>query len=217
MIIEDDVSLREELARFLKENGFLCEEIKEYENCLEIVEKSDASLLLLDINLPNVNGEFLCREIRKTNNIPIIMVTSRKSELDELICMQYGADDYVCKPYNPQILLARIEAVLKRYHPENTTRISYQDMKLNLSKGVIEKGNEEIELSKNEAKILYFLLKNKGVIRTREEIMDYLWGSEEFIDDNTLTVNINRLRKKLEMLGYENMIQTRRGQGYMIS
>lgn len=217
MIIEDDVVLREELARFLKNNGYECEIITTFDNVVDVVLKRNASLLLLDINLPDVNGKYLCREIRKETAMPIIMVTSSTSEIDELISIQYGADDYITKPYNPQILLARIEAVLKRYHPTISTKIVYKDMQLNLSKSTLEKGDEEMELSKNEAKILYFLLKNQGVIKARDEIMDYLWGNEEFIDDNTLTVNINRLRKKLEMFGYENMIQTKRGQGYLIS
>lgn len=218
LVVEDDLVLRKELTLFLENNGYNVETLEDFENSLSFIQASDANLILMDINIPGVNGEFLCREIRKSSDVPIIMVTSRNSEMDELISMNYGADDYITKPYNPQILLVRIEAVLKRINRSNTTSIQFRDLQLNLSKSIIETSDhKEIEVSKNEAKILYFLLKNKGCIIAREEIMDFLWGSDEFVDDNTLTVNINRLRKKLEEIGYEDVIETKRGQGYLIS
>ena len=144
------------------------------------------------------------------------MVTSRNSEIDELMCMSYGADDYITKPYNPQILLVRIEAVLKRMYRNDSLRLSYHDLILNVSKSMLERGKQNIELSKNETRIFHYLLKQRGRITSREEIMDYLWGSDEFVDDNTLTVNINRLRKKLSEIGYDDVIETKRGQGYLI-
>lgn len=216
LIVEDDVSLRNELELFLRNNGYEVEVLESFEDSLNKILSITCDLILMDINIPGLNGEYLCREIRKSSNVPIIMVTSRNSELDELMSMSYGADDYITKPYNPQILLVRIEAVLKRVNNANTTIISYKEIKLNLSKSVIEANNLEIELSKNESKILYYLLKNKGTIIAREEIMDFLWGSDEFVDDNTLTVNINRLRRKLQDIGYDDVIETRRGQGYII-
>lgn len=216
LIVEDDVSLRNELELFLRNNGYEVEVLESFDDSLNKILSITCDLILMDINIPGLNGEYLCREIRKSSNVPIIMVTSRNSELDELMSMSYGADDYITKPYNPQILLVRIEAVLKRVNNANTTIISYKEIKLNLSKSVIEANNLEIELSKNESKILYYLLKNKGTIIAREEIMDFLWGSDEFVDDNTLTVNINRLRRKLQDIGYDDVIETRRGQGYII-
>lgn len=216
LIVEDDISLKNELMLFLNNNGYEVTTIEDFEHSLEQILATSCDLILMDINIPGLNGEYLCREIRKTSNVPIIMVTSRNNEIDELMSMSYGADDYITKPYNPQILLVRIEAVLKRVNNANTTLISYKNIKLNLSKSVIEANNQEIELSKNESKILYFLLKNKGQIIAREEIMDFLWGSDEFVDDNTLTVNINRLRRKLADIGYCDVIETRRGQGYII-
>lgn len=216
LIVEDDVTLRTELKLFLNNNGYDVAVLEKFEDSLNDILAITCDLILMDINIPGLNGEYLCREIRKSSNVGIIMVTSRNSELDELMSMSYGADDYITKPYNPQILLARIEAVLKRLNNTNATIISYKDIKLNLSKSVIETPSQEIELSKNESKILYFLLKNKGNIIAREEIMDFLWGSDEFVDDNTLTVNINRLRKKLQDIGYEDVIETKRGQGYII-
>lgn len=216
LIVEDDVSLRNELELFLRNNGYEVEVLESFDDSLNKILSITCDLILMDINIPGLNGEYLCREIRKSSNVPIIMVTSRNSELDELMSMSYGADDYITKPYNPQILLVRIEAVLKRVNNANTTIISYKEIKLNLSKSVIKANNLEIELSKNESKILYYLLKNKGTIIAREEIMDFLWGSDEFVDDNTLTVNINRLRRKLQDIGYDDVIETRRGQGYII-
>lgn len=216
LIVEDDISLRNELELFLSNNGYEVEALESFDDSLNKILSITCDLILMDINIPGLNGEYLCREIRKSSNVAIIMVTSRNSELDELMSMSYGADDYITKPYNPQILLVRIEAVLKRVNNANTTIISYKEIKLNLSKSVIEANNQEIELSKNESKILYYLLKNKGTIIAREEIMDFLWGSDEFVDDNTLTVNINRLRRKLQDIGYDDVIETRRGQGYII-
>ncbi len=217
LIVEDDNVIRDELAVFLENNGYTVDKLIDFSKSLDYINKSDADLILMDISIPGLNGEFLCREVRKTSDVPIIMVTSRNSEMDELISMSYGADDYITKPYNPQILLVRIEAIMKRIHAKDMSVIQYQGIQLNLSRSVLIAADKEIELSKNEAKILYFLLKNKGTIIAREEIMDFLWGSDEFVDDNTLTVNINRLRKKLEELGYDSLIETKRGQGYLIA
>ena len=216
LIVEDEVKIREELQSFLNNNGYETETIKRFENTLEEILNYDIDLILLDINIPNQNGMYLCKEIRKKNQTPIIIVTSRNNEMDELICMNYGADDFITKPYNPQILLAHVEAVLNRYKPDLSQLITYKDIKLNVAKSVIETQKEEIELSKNELKIFTYLLNKRGTIVSRYDLMDYLWNSEVFVDDNTLTVNITRLRKKLEDIGLDNVIETRRGQGYII-
>ena len=216
LIIEDEVKLRQELEVYLNNNGYLTKVIVSFENTLEQMNQFDGDLILLDINLPNVNGQFLCKEYRKNSSKPIIIVTSRNNEMDELMCINYGADDFVTKPYNPLILLARIEAVLKRTQPTSDVLISYEKIKLDVSKSSIIDKNKVIELSKNELKIFYFLLLHRGKIKSREELMAYLWDSDMFVDDNTLTVNINRLRKKLEDIGLNDVIHTRRGQGYII-
>ena len=143
-------------------------------------------------------------------------MTSLNSELDELMCINYGADDFVTKPYNPLILLARIEAVLKRANPKEELIINYQDICLDVSKSSIIKNNQVVDLSKNELKIFYYLLSHRGIIISREKLMSYLWDSDMFVDDNTLTVNINRLRKKLEDVGLKDVILTKRKQGYII-
>lgn len=216
LIVEDESKIREELQNFLNNNGYEATSIDNFENTLTDILNKETELILLDINIPNQNGMFLCKEIRKESKVPIIIVTSRNSDMDELICMNYGADDFIAKPYNPQILLAHIEAVLKRFKPDLEQVIIYKNIKINIAKSIIETNNEEIELSKNELKIFTYLLDKRGTIVSRDELMDYLWNSEVFVDDNTLNVNVNRLRKKLEDIGLENVIETRRGQGYTI-
>ena len=216
LIIEDEVKIREELGNFLKNNGYDVFTIDNFDNTLKDILSKDSDLILMDVNIPGVNGMHLCREIRKEVKTPIIVVTSRNSEMDELICMNYGADDFITKPYNLQILLAHIEAVIKRSKPEVSNFLEYMGMKINLSKGVLEYDGDSIVLTKNELSILAYLLENRGKVVSRDDLMSYLWDSEMFVDNNTLTVNITRLRKKLEELGFENVIETRRGWGYII-
>ncbi|WP_294578676.1 response regulator transcription factor [uncultured Thomasclavelia sp.] len=216
LIVEDEVKLRQELATFLNNNGYTTKEVADFRDTLDQMLHFDGDLILLDINLPNVNGQFLCKEYRKQANKPIIIVTSRNDEMDELMCINYGADDFITKPYNPLILLARIEAVLKRMHPQNELVINYQDIQLDVSKSCLIKEKQIVDLSKNELKIFYYLLSHRGTIISRDTLMSYLWDSDMFVDDNTLTVNINRLRKKLEDIGLSNVILTKRKQGYII-
>lgn len=215
LIVEDDIELSKELKLLLEQNGYQAEIVSDFSNTKQQILENNSDLVLLDINIPNENGEYLLKEIRKTSNVPIIMVTSRNTELDEVVSMSYGADDYITKPYNPTILLLHIEALFKRIE-KNSPRLRYRHIELNLEKGTIEAGTEEIILSKNELMIFSYLLKNQGKIVTRENIMNYLWNTEEFIDDNTLTVNINRLRKRLLDVGLGDCIETRRGQGYIL-
>lgn len=215
LLVEDEIKLREELKIFLENNGYSVDIIDNFDDTLNLIKKNSCDLILMDINLPNINGEYLVKEFRKESNTPIIMVTSKNTEIDELMSINYGADDFITKPYNPQILLARIERLLKRTgNVEN--KITYKDLILDVSKSIIINNNEIIDLSKNEFRIFCFLLINQGKIISRDELMNYLWDNNEFIDDNTLTVNINRLRTKLESIGYNDVIITRRGQGYII-
>ena len=218
LIVEDDEKLRKELKIFLEKNGYEVKILEKFENAIQDILKENADLILLDINLPYTDGEYICKEIRKVSDLPIIMVTSRNSEIDELICLNNGADQYVVKPYNVQILLAKIEGLLKRTKnvESNQNKINCNDFILNISKSCIEKGEEQKELTKNELKILHYLALKKGQIVSRDEIINYLWDSESFIDDNTLTVNMARLRTKLDELGVRDSIETKRGQGYML-
>ena len=218
LIIEDDKKLRKELETFLNKHGFIAKGLEKFDNTIQDILNENADLILLDINLPYTDGEFVCKEVRKTSDVPIIMVTSRDNEIDELMSLNYGADQYVTKPYNIQILLAKINGLLKRNKKSDKEmqEIDCDGFKLNIAERVIKKEDRKIELTKNEYTILYYLCINRGRIVSRDEIMDYLWESEEFIDDNTLSVNVKRLRGKLEELGLVDRIQTRRGQGYII-
>ena len=218
LVVEDDEKLRNELKIFLNNNGYEVYCLETFENPIEDILKENADLVLLDINLPNSDGEYICKELRKVSNIPIIMVTSRDNEIDELISLNNGADQYITKPYNIRILLAKVSGLLKRSQnmEANQNKINYNGLTLDISKSIIEKENEKIELTKNELKILHYLLLNKDKIISRNELMDYLWESESFIDDNTLSVNMKRLRNKLEELGMKDCIETKRGQGYIL-
>lgn len=218
-IVEDEKTIRDELSIFLARYGYEVEAAESFENIIEDIKKSNSDLILLDINLPIFDGYYICREVRKFSEIPIIVVTSRDSDIDELMSMNLGADDFVTKPYNTQILLARIEAILKRVNRSLTPQdvLEYKDMKVNLSNGTVNYNDKTIEVTKNELKILSYLIKNKGKIVSRENLMNYLWDCEMFIDDNTLSVNVTRIRKKLEEIGLKNIIETRRGLGYIIS
>ncbi len=217
LIVEDDKKIREELSSFLSKNGYECEAPEEFENIIEDILSRKTDLILLDINLPIYDGYYICREIRKKSQIPIIVVTSRDTELDELMAMNLGADDFITKPYNTHILLARISSVLRRSSKEIVSdRVDCGQFSINLSKSVFEYNGQEHELTKNELKILTFLYEKRETIVSRDELMTQLWDSDMFVDDNTLTVNINRLRKKLEEAGLEQVIETKRGRGYMV-
>ena len=218
LIIEDAETLRNELAAFLRNYGYEVEAPDDFQNVMKYASQEDIHLILLDINLPVFDGYYICREIRKTSQVPIIIVTSRDTEIDELMSMNLGADDFVTKPYNTQILLARIENILRRtYAKQESAVLSFKDLQLHLANGTISYRGKQEELTKNELKILHCLMKNKDKIVSREQLMEDLWSSDLFVDDNTLSVNITRLRKKLEAIGMDNPIETRRGMGYIMS
>ena len=217
LIIEDDEKLREELKIFLNKNGYEATTLITFEKTIQDILQTNPDLILLDINLPNTDGEYICKEIRKQSNMPIIIVTSRDNELDELLSINNGADHYITKPFNIQILLAKIGSLLRRTNMQEVNdKIDVKDFILNTSNSTIEKDGKTIELTKNEYKILKYLVQNRGKILSREDIMECLWESESFIDDNTLTVNITRLRNKLEELELKELLETKRGQGYIL-
>ena len=217
IIVEDHEPIRKELSILLKKYGYEIVTIENFETVVEDCLNENADLILLDINLPLYDGYYICREIRAKSEVPIIIVTSRDSEMDELMSMNLGADDFITKPYNTQILLARITAMLKRTQKNNAdTMMQYQGMKLQLNNSTVVYEDQIIELSKNEMRILYKLLQHRGTIVSRDQLMETLWQSNEFIDDNTLTVNVNRVRKKLESIGLKEFIKTKRGQGYIV-
>ncbi len=218
MIIEDNQQLQNEIGILLTRNGYSVMKINEFDNIPKLVKESSPHLILLDINLPYDDGFKICTEIRSFSNIPIIFVTSRDTNIDELMSITLGGDDFITKPYNAQILLARINSLLKRVYPSEKANdfIEYNGVRLNVLSSNVEYGDKEIELTKNELKILHYLLINKGKIVSRVDIMEYLWDSAMFVNDNTLTVNITRLRNKFEEIGISDFIKTKRGQGYII-
>lgn len=215
MIVEDDEAMGYELKELLQNSGYEATILKDFKDSLQEILSYSPDLLLLDINIPYMNGEMLLQNLRKQSNIPVIMVTSRNSETDEALSISYGADDYITKPYNPNILLLRIGAVLKRTTSTNTS-LNYKDALLNTQKGTIKRGDTEVVLTKNEMIIFCCLLSHQNEIVTRDALMSDLWNNEEFINDNALTVNISRLRNKLKSIGYEDAIDTRKGQGYIL-
>jgi two-component system response regulator protein GraR len=215
MIIEDDTIISKELYELLVNAGYEALILKDFSNAKEEILKSNIDLILLDINIPYQNGEQLLKEIRKESNIPVIMVTSRANETDEILSISYGADDYITKPYSPTILLLRIQNIFKRL--DNSTEVlKYKDLEVSISRGTLSGNNKELELTKNEMLIFQHLLNNQNRIVSRDELMTILWNNEEYINDNALTVNISRLRSKLEDFGYPNAIETRKGQGYIL-
>lgn len=214
-IIEDDTSIAMELKELLEKSGLEAVVTTDFKTILDQLKEEEIDLILLDINLPNINGETLLQQIRKEYSIPIIMVTSKNNELDEVLSMSYGADDYITKPYNPTILLLRIEAVLKRMHHQEEC-LNYHNVKVIPQKGILKQNDTEVILTKNEMIIFLYLLQNKDRIVTRDELMTDLWNNNEYINDNALTVNISRLRGKLKDLMLDEKIETRKGQGYIL-
>ena len=215
MIIEDEPALRDELSVLLQNAGYEPIAVTDYDNVSEQMKVADADLILLDINLPNVNGETLLQDFRKEHDTPVIMLTSRTTEIDEVLSMSYGADDYITKPYNPTILLLRISAVLKRSAKVGAVQ-KYHDVEVSTVKGsLIRNGSEQI-LTNNEMIIFQLLLNRQGEIVTRDALMTALWDNDEFVNDNALSVNISRLRGKLAELGLLDAIETRKKQGYVL-
>lgn len=217
ILVEDNQKIQKELCEFLSRYDYCVKALNNFENIVEDILKEEADLILLDINLPVYDGYYICRAVREQSEIPIIVVTSRDSEMDELMSMNLGADDFIAKPYNTQILVARISSLLKcTKKTKEEWKIVHKGLTINLSNSTARHGEQQIELSKNEVKILSVLMKQKDQIVSRDDLMEELWQSNEFVDDNTLTVNINRLRKKLDSIGLSDYIITKRGQGYLV-
>ena len=214
-LVEDDKAICEELELLLRNSGYETDKITDFQNSKNEIIESHPDLILMDINIPGINGQMLLSELRKEIDTPIIMLTSKATEIDEVLSMSYGADDYITKPYNPTILLLRIAAIFKRVD-NNTGSQTYRDLKVNTAKGILSKGSEELLLTKNEMIIFKYLLSNINTIVSRDDLMNELWNNDEYVNDNALTVNISRLRSKLADFGYEDVIETRKKQGYIL-
>ncbi|MBR6080371.1 MAG: response regulator transcription factor [Treponema sp.] len=215
LIVEDDRSLRDELSVLLKNAGYETILVEDFQNVSAQMEKTNADLVLLDINLPVQDGETILRDLRKKSDIPVIMLTSRTNEIDEILSMGYGADDFITKPFRATILLLRISAVLKR-SSKNSSKQMYHNAEVCTTRGTLSLEGRELVLTKNEMIIFQTLLDRIGEIVTRDELMTALWDKQEFVGDNTLSVNISRLRGKLSELGFEDAIETRKKLGYVL-
>ena len=216
-IVEDEPRLREELRSILEKNGYECILEEQFEQVADRIVKAAPDLVLLDLSLPVHDGFYICRCLREVSDIPVIVVTSSDSDMDELMSLNMGADDFITKPYNVHILLAHIAAVLMRTHGrKNSLTLTHNGLTLDIGKSRAVCGEQSVELTKNESGILKLLIDHKGTIVSREELIRELWEMEEFVEDSTLTVNINRLRKKLADLGLSEYLITKRGQGYLV-
>ncbi|GAB5057818.1 response regulator transcription factor [Companilactobacillus alimentarius] len=219
MIIEDDRSISKLISENLAKwqiNSYITED---FNNIIDQFNAYKPDLVLLDINLPVYDGYYWNQEIRKISKIPIIIISSRNSNMDQIMAMNMGADDFVEKPFSIDILVAKINALLRRtydFTKNSSDVIEHNGLKLNLSSGSVEIADNKIDLSKNEYKLLQRLLKDQGKIVTREQLLNFMWDDERFVDDNTLTVNINRLRGKIEKYGLKSYIVTKVSQGYII-
>lgn len=216
LIIEDDEAICRELQMLLQKQGYeaICWNMQE--DIRELVKTHDPHIILLDINLPQMDGFTVCSQLRSFSKVPIIFVTSRNTDMDELCSMQMGGDDFITKPYNTSILLARIAALLKRSYEWKDQNLTHHGVLLDVAMSRIEYQNNTRELTKNEVKILHYMFQHKGEIIPQEDLIDYLWDNKLFIDDNALSVNVTRIRNKLRELGVEDFIVTRHRQGYQI-
>lgn len=215
VLVEDDAVLRRELKLLLETYGYTCAAPINFTDMPEAILRENPDLVLLDLTLPGKDGYSICRELRLVSRVPVIVLTSRDTEADELLSMSFGADDFIAKPFNRQILLAQTAAVLKRSGLHAGT-VTHRGVTYDPGRGTVSFEGREAELTKNESRILSLLFRSAGQIVSREELMNELWQSDEFIDDNTLTVNMNRLRRTLEGIGVRDFLTTRRGKGYEI-
>ena len=219
LIIEDDKKIAEIISENISKWGYDGRIVRDFSKILEEFSNYDPHLLLMDINLPLFDGFYWCNKIRQVSKIPIIFVSSRDSNMDIIMAVNMGGDDYITKPFSIDILMAKINALFRRVYSYQNSKLSlieHNGIFLNLNDFTITFKEKRIELTKNETKIMQILVENAGSIVTRYDIAKSLWDSEDFVDDNTLTVNINRARRKLEDIGLRNYIQTRKNEGYII-
>ncbi|EUJ47693.1 response regulator transcription factor [Paenilisteria rocourtiae] len=219
-IVEDDIVIRDTIQKHLSKWGFEVAVVTDYNNILNEFLKVEPQLVILDVNLPYFDGFYWCNKIREVSNVPIIFLSSRDSRMDQIMGMNMGADYYIEKPVDLDVLMARINALIRRTYSyaelEEPNVMEHNNVFLHIDTNTLTYLDEKVELTKNEFLILYELLKQKGRIVSRDEIMRVLWEDESFVDDNTLTVNVVRIRKKLTEIGLADFITTKKGQGYMI-
>ena len=216
-LVEDDAAIREALSDLLVQRGYEPGEVCDWAHASEAVLEAAPDLVLLDLGLPGVDGTAICRELRDKSDIPIIVVTSRASEMDEVLAMTMGADDFITKPYSVYVLVAHIEALLRRSSAAQARpTLTHKGLTLDVEASCAKANGKSVDLTRNELRILAYLMHNAGSVVSRTALMCELWDSEAYVDDNTLTVNVNRLRQTLAKLGIEDYLVTHRGQGYSV-
>ncbi|MFV0560163.1 MAG: two-component system response regulator SapR [Enterococcus sp.] len=219
MVVEDEAVIRELIIEELSKWNFTAYGTTDFNQVFDDFEKEKPQLILLDINLPVFDGYYWCQKIREVSKVPIIFISSRNTNMDMIMAMNMGADDFVTKPFQVDVLIAKINALLRRsynYTELTSETMTHNGIVLNIDNSSMKIKDEVIDLSKNEYRLLYILMKQHGKILTREKLLRALWDDERFVDDNTLTVNINRLRRKIEQAGIEGYIETKVGQGYIV-
>ncbi|WP_040205699.1 response regulator transcription factor [Neobacillus jeddahensis] len=219
MIVEDEPTIREMLGETFEKWGFEVIKLIEFDQIVEAFIHEQPHLILLDINLPSFDGFYWCQQIREISKVPIIFLSSRNTPMDMVMAMNMGGDDFMQKPFYTDVLLAKVNALLRRSYSYIDTKpnvLEHEGVILNLKDWEVRLGEEKIDLTKTEFTILHLLMQQKGTIVSRKKIMRNLWKDESFVDENTLTVNVNRLRKKLAELGKDQFISTKKGEGYII-
>lgn len=219
MIVEDDEKIRKIVADTLTKWKYDVVGIMEFDHILDDFEKFQPDLVLLDINLPTFDGFYWCQQIRAISSVPILFLSSRNQNMDIIMAINMGGDDFIQKPFDLDVLVAKISALLRRnytYQNGHNLKLTHRDLSLHVTNSTIQFEEQSIELSRNEFIILQLMMRRIGKIVPREDLMQALWNDEQFVDDNTLTVNVNRLRRKITGIGLEDFIVTRKGMGYLI-
>lgn len=216
VIVEDDKILREKLSLFLENNGYNTISIIDFKNAYEEILNINADLILLDINLPYSDGFEICKKVKEKFQVPIIFVTSRDTTQDEIKSIQVGGFDFITKPYDKTMLLEKIKRALKINNPVNYRDLTKNGYTLDLHLSLLKHQDKEIELTRNEFRILYYFFINSDKVITKEELLDKLWNDKYYLDDNILAVNINRLRKKAKEIGIDNLLSNVKGEGYKL-
>jgi DNA-binding response OmpR family regulator len=219
MIIEDDEKLGSIVKEHMERYGYITYEVKDFNRIEKEIEDIKPDILILDINLPYYDGFYICRAVRKNYNIPIIITSARSDTMDQVLAIELGADDYIIKPMNLELLMVKVKATLRRAYGEYSINSSIEEsieLKLDEANFQLKYHEKSTNLSKNEYKLAKLFIENKDRIISREEIFEALWDTQDFVDENTLTVNITRLRNRLAELGIDNIIKTKRGVGYIL-
>ncbi|HDF1233649.1 TPA: response regulator transcription factor GraR/ApsR [Staphylococcus aureus] len=218
LLVEDDNTLFQELKKELEQWDFNVAGIEDFGKVMDTFESFNPEIVILDVQLPKYDGFYLCRKMREVSNVPILFLSSRDNPMDQVMSMELGADDYMQKPFYTNVLIAKLQAIYRRVYEftaEEKRTLTWQDAVVDLSKDSIQKGDQTIFLSKTEMIILEILITKKNQIVSRDTIITALWDDEAFVSDNTLTVNVNRLRKKLSEIGMDSAVETKVGKGYM--